>query len=148
MILTYMDNITQPQPGPFRSGPYQMPLQTCRTQHQAWAANLEQSEDEIDQLLTLLAELPNDSYRSLNHPIVGYTQSLSRLKSRIHNLRVDVVCSGTNCAVPTPTTSCPDPHFGVAVTSNSLISSVSAEYARMKDRCQSFLGELMRLNLI
>ena len=143
-----MDNATQSPPAQARTSPFQMPLQTCRTQHQAWAASLEQSEDEIDQLLTLLAELPSDSFRSLNHHTVDYTQSLSRLKSRIHNLRVDVVCSGTSCSSPVPASSCPDPHFGVTVTSNGLIASVSAEYARMKDRCQSFLGELMWLNLI
>jgi hypothetical protein len=132
------------------SAPIQTPLQTCRTQHQAWAVSLEQSEEEIDQLLTLLADLPNDSYRSLNHPVIGYTQSLSRLKSRIHNLRVDVVCTGTGCSTPAPATSCPDPHFSQPTTTNStsLISAVSAEYDRMKDRCQSFLGELMLLNLI
>ena len=143
-----MNNATHSQAGPYRGGPSQTPLLTCRTQHQAWAASLEQSEDEIDQLLTLLAELPNDSYRSVNQYTVDYTQSLSRLKSRIHNLRVDVVCSGTNCSLPIPASPCPDPHFSASVTSNSLISSVSNEYARMKDRCQTFLGELMRLNLI
>ncbi|RYF45918.1 MAG: hypothetical protein EOO39_50495 [Cytophagaceae bacterium] len=138
-----MNNVTQ---SPLQSSTNM--LQTCRTQHQAWAVSLEQSEEEIDQLLTLLADLPNDSYRSLNHPVVGYTQSLSRLKSRIHNLRVDVVCTGTGCSAPVPAASCPDPHFSQPLTSSSIISSVSAEYARMKDRCQSFLGELMLLNLI
>ncbi|MBO0949413.1 hypothetical protein [Fibrella forsythiae] len=123
-------------------------LQTCRTQHQAWAVSLEQSEEEIDQLLTLLADLPSDSFRSLNHPIVGYMQSLGRLKSRIHNLRVDVVCTGASCSTPALASACPDPHFSQPVNSSSIISAVSAEYDRMKDRCQAFLSELMLLNLI
>lgn len=142
-----MDIATQPHTTA-ATLPVQTPLQTCRTQHKAWAVSLEQSEEEIDQLLTLLADLPSDSYRSLNHPIVGYTQSLNRLKSRIHNLRVDVVCTGANCATPVPATACPDPHFSQPTTSGSIISAVSAEYDRMKDRCQAFLGELMLLNLI
>ncbi|NID10692.1 hypothetical protein [Fibrivirga algicola] len=126
----------------------QTPLQTCRSQHQAWATSLEQSEDEIDQLLALLADLPSDSFRSLNHPLVGYTQSLNRLKSRIHNLRADVVCTGTSCSSSATTVSCPDPHFVEPSTSSTIISAVSAEYDRMKERCQAFLGELMLLNLI
>jgi len=98
--------------------------------------------------MTLLADLPSDSFRSLNHPLVGYTQSLSRLKSRIHNLRVDVVCTGAGCTSTVVAASCPDPHFIQPTSSGSIVSAVSAEYDRMKERCQAFLGELMLLNLI
>ena len=147
MTSIHMNTATQAHTT-IAASPVQTPLQTCRTQHQAWAISLEQSEEGIDQLLTLLADLPNDSFRSLNHPVVGYTQSLSRLKSRIHNLRVDVVCTGSGCSTPVAATSCPDPHFVAPTSSSSIISAVYAEYDRMKDRCQSFLGELMLLNLI
>lgn len=124
-------------------------LLTCRTQHQHWALELSQSEQEIDQLMSLLAELPYDTYRSLDHHAIDYTQRLRQLKTRIRRLLTDAVCPGIACssanvaAVP-----CPDPHFVPTLSGNSLIASVSAEYSQLKDRCHRFLSELMRLNLI
>ncbi|GAB3560798.1 hypothetical protein GCM10027578_00020 [Spirosoma luteolum] len=125
-------------------------LQACHAQHQTWASTLRQSEQEIDQLLTLLADLPGpDAYHSLNHPADAYAQALGRLKNRIHDLQTDMVCTGTACtAVPATSTRCADPHFSMPVAGNSLIGTVSAEYVRLKERCQSFLSELMGLNLI
>ncbi|MGF7216206.1 hypothetical protein GGR92_002371 [Spirosoma lacussanchae] len=124
-------------------------LQTCRSQHQNWAASLVESEQEIDQLLTLLSDLPNDNYRSLRDYSADYAQALSRLKHRIHHLRADVVCSGDRCASATgPTAACTDPRYGLPVSSPTLLTSLSSEYIQLKNRCHAFLAELMGLNLI
>lgn len=107
-----------------------------------------QDEQEINQLLTLLAELPDENYRSLQPYTVDYEQVLNRLKARINRLRVEVVCTGTGCSSPTPPASCPDPRFVPPGTGNTLISSVSAEFSRAKDRCDAFFCDLMVLNMI
>lgn len=123
-------------------------LLTCRTQNQRWATTLSESEQEIDQLLTLLAELPTpDTYRSLTAPGT-YTASLQRLKASMRQLRSEVVCAGAGCSQPTPVVPCPDLHFGLTSSANALITNASAEYNRVRDRCYAFLGELMGLNLI
>ena len=129
-------------------GEYPSPIQTCRNQNQAWATTLARNEQEIDQLLVLLAELPNDSDRTLQPYTVDYAQVFDQLKVRIHRLRTDVVCSGAGCSSPTPPAACPDVRFVPPGTGNSLISSVSAEYSRAKERCDAFLSGLMMLNLI
>lgn len=119
----------------------------CRTQHQTWAANLAQSEREIDQLLSLLAELPNINYRSLRNRTIDYAQTLNRLKHRIHRLRIDVACQSDRCMLTSAAT-CPDPRFMLCSMGGTLISGVSTEYDRVKTQCHVFLGELMGLNLI
>lgn len=123
-------------------------VQTCRHQHQTWAASLAERELEIDQLLSLLADLLPEEYHSIHHHSVDYALALSRLKNRIHQLRVDVVCTGAHCSTPTPPTVCPDPHFMPSTLGNSLMSAVAVEFGQMKDRCRAFFGELMVLNLI
>lgn len=129
-------------------GEYPSAIQTCQSQHQTWATALVRNEQEIDQLLTLLADLPNDTCRGLHHHTVDYAQGLDQLKTRIHRLRGDVVCTGAGCPLLTPPASCPDSRFVPPGTDNLLISNVSADYSLVKDRCQSFFGELMQLNLI
>ena len=123
------------------------PVQTCQSQHQTWATTLVRNEQEIDQLLTLLADLPDDACRGLHHHTVDYAQGLDQLKTRIHRLRGDVVCTGAGCPLLTPP-ACPDSRFVSPGTDNPLISNVSADYGLVKDRCQLFFGELMQLNLI
>lgn len=124
-------------------------LLTCRTQHQHWAVDLAQREDDIDQIISLLADLPGDTYRSLNHRVIEYVQKLHQLKAHIHRLLTDVVCSGVACSsMSVANVTCSDPHFAPLTAGNSLIASVSAEYDQIKDRCHLFLSELMRLNLI
>ncbi len=124
-------------------------LLTCRTQHQHWAVDLAQHEDDIDQIISLLADLPGETYRSLNHRASEYVQKLHQLKAHIHRLMTEVVCSGVACSsVNVASVTCPDPHFAPLSTGNSLIASVSAEYDQIKDRCHAFFSELMRLNLI
>jgi len=123
-------------------------LQTCRGLHQTWATTLARSEDEIDQLLSLLADLPTNTGPDPRHVILSQAQALNHLKATIHRLRLDVVCSGAACASPRPATTCPDERFTQVPTNQPLIASVSDEYNRLKYRCQNFLGELMRLNLI
>ena len=122
-------------------------VQACRFRHRTWAAALVQNEGEIDQLRTLLADLPNDTCRSLHHA-VDYAQGLDQLKTRVHRLRMEVVCTGTDCPLLTPPGACPDPRFVPSGTSNSLISNAFADYGLLKDQCQLFFGELMQLNLI
>ena len=124
------------------------PVQTCRNRHRTWAAVLVQNEGHIDQLLTLLANVPGDACRSLNHRAADYAQGLDQLKTRVHRLRTEVVCTSTNCPLSTPPAACPDPRFVSSDTDNSLISTVSAEYDLLKERCQLFFGDLMQLNLI
>ncbi len=125
-----------------------LPLLTCRSQHQRWASTLSENEQEIDFLLSVLADLPDPaSYRSLTAPD-AYAATLHRLKATIGQLRHAVVCIGVSCTQPSPPVPCPDAHFAPLPTSNALITSVSAECDRVRDRCQSLLGELMGLNLI
>ena len=123
------------------------PVQTCRNRHRTWATVLVQNEGHIDQLLTLLAGVPDDVRRSPNHA-VEYTQGLDQLKTRVHRLRMEVVCTGTDCPLSTPLAPCPDPRFVPSGASNSLISTASADYSLLRDRCQLFLSNLMQLNLI
>ena len=123
------------------------PVHTCRNQHRTWATVLVQNEEHIDQLLTLLADVPDDGCRSLHHA-VAYAQGLDQLKTRVHRLRTEVVCTGTDCPLSTPPAACPDPRFVPSDAGNFLISTVSADYNRLKDRCQLFFGDLMQLNLI
>ena len=135
--------LTNPPLGESPSG-----IQACRHQHQTWATTLAGDEQEIDQLLTLLAELPSNSYRSLQPYTVDYAQMLTRLKARMNRLRSDVICTGTGCSSPNPPAFCPDPRFVSPTTGNTLIASVSAEFSRAKERCDAFFGELMMRNLI
>jgi hypothetical protein len=123
-------------------------VQTCRSLHQTWATTLTESEQEIDQLLNLLEEFPDDKYQTLHERTTNIAQTLSQLRSRIQHLQLDMVCAGTHCSSLEITTSCPDPHFMLPATGNPLISAVTIEYGLIKERCQAFLGELMRLNLI
>ncbi len=128
----------------------QMPvLFTCRTQHQHWAADLAQREDDIDQMMSLLSDLPDDTYRSLNHHAPAYVQKLRQLKAHIHRLLTEVVCLGVACSsASVASVTCPDPRFVQTGGVNALIISMSSEYSQLKDRCHLFLSELMRLNLI
>lgn len=142
-FLTMINLLTNPPLGELPSG-----IQSCRHQHQTWATTLAGDEQEIDQLLTLLAELPSNSYRSLQPYTVDYAQVLNRLKVRMNRLRVDAVCTGTGCSSSTPPAACPDPRFVSPMTGNTLIASVSAEFSRAKERCDAFFCELMVLNLI
>jgi hypothetical protein len=121
---------------------------SCRAQHQNWANRLSQSEAEIDQLLSLLSDLPADSYSSLTEFKRAYASALNRLKIGIHQLQTDVVCDGLGCASTPPPTTCTDVHFTSPVSSNALISSALLSYDQIKDRCNTYLAELVGLNLI
>lgn len=123
-------------------------LQTCRSQHQRWSALLAQSETEIDQLLHLLADLPTSPHHAQRQSMLTYAQALTRLKQTIHRLRLDVICSGVNCTRPQPPATCSDERFAETPFTQIAITRVSDEYTRLQNRCQTFLSELMRLNLI
>ncbi|MDB5241592.1 MAG: hypothetical protein JWP57_2217 [Spirosoma sp.] len=125
------------------------PLQTCRSLHQTWGTLLTESEQEIDQLLNLLEELPDNNYQTLQERTANFAQTLSQLRSRMQHLQHDVVCAGTHCSsLEVTSSSCPDLHFLLPATGNPLIAAVTLEYGLIKERCQAFLGELMRLNII
>lgn len=137
---------------PTRHQPTDTVFQTCRTQHQTWAAQLAQNELEIDQLLTLLAELPSHNYQHMRSYTVTYAQTLKQLKNRIHRLQLDVLCTRHTCA-PAPNTpaapTCPGGQYAtLPAQGSSLVATVSSEYDRVKSRCNSYVGELMGLNLI
>lgn len=121
---------------------------SCRAQHQSWAATLTQSEEGIDQLLTLLADLPGNSYRSLSEFKQIYASALNRLKTTIHQLRTSVVCDGSGCASTPPPAMCIDARFTSPVSRNVLIDSVLVNYDQIKARCNTYLAELVGLNLI
>ncbi len=121
---------------------------SCRAQHQTWAATLTQSEDGIDQLLALLADLPGDSYRTLNEFKQTYASALNRLKTGIQQLRTSVVCDGSGCAAPVPPAMCIDARFSSPVSRNVLIDNVLLSYEQVKSRCNTYLAELVGLNLI
>lgn len=124
------------------------PVQTCRNLHRTWASVLVRNEQEIDQLLTLLTDVPDDTCRSLNHNAVDYAQGLDHLKTRVHRMRTEGICTGTDCPLLTPPAACPDARFVLSGVGNPLISTISADYGLMKGRCQLFFGELVQLNLI
>lgn len=131
-------------------------FQTCRTQHQTWAAQLAQNEQEIDQLLTLLTELPGYDYQRMRNHTVDYAQALNQLKNRIHRLQLDVLCTSQSCAQPSAGVAaksafpvCPDGRYATPpAQGSSLVATVSSEYDRVKSRFNAFVGELMGLNLI
>lgn len=131
-------------------------FQTCRAQHQTWAAQLAREEQEIDQLLTLLAELPSYDYQQMRNHTVTYAQTLKRLKNRIHRLRIDVLCANQTCAQATAGAAaksaypaCPDGRYATPpAQGSSLMATVSSDYDRVKSRCNTYVGELMGLNLI
>ena len=121
---------------------------SCRVQHQMWAATLAQSEDGIDQLLALLADLPGDSYWTLHEFKQTYASALSRLKLGIQQLRMSVVCDGSGCAAPIPPAMCIDARFTSPVSRNVLIDSVLVNYEQIKTHCNTYLAELVGLNVI
>ena len=127
-------------------------FQTCRAQHQSWAAQLARNEQEIDQLLTLLAELPSHNYQHMRSHTVTYAQTLKQIKNRIHRLRIDVLCTDQTCvqaAARVAAPICPDGRYDTPPAQGStLIATVSSDYDRVKSRCNTFVGELMGLNLI
>jgi hypothetical protein len=122
-------------------------VQICRTQNQAWATTLVANEQEIDQLLTLLADLPNDSYRSLYHRAVDYTGDLASLKSRFQQIRLNMVCEGIPCT-STEHQACREPRFGLYALIETHFRPLTDEFSRIKDSCYQFLNGLMTLNLI
>jgi hypothetical protein len=122
---------------------------TCRTRHQAWANTLRQSEQEIDQLLTLLADLPEQTKSlQLQSQTVQYESTLNRLKNHIQHLRTDMICAGSDCNAQPGEVGCTDVRFVPQASEVTIFSGLSAEVGRIKERCQSFLGKLVGLNLI
>lgn len=124
------------------------PLLTCRQQHAAWAETLQRSEQDIDQLLSLLADLPTDPCHLPRRYILDYASALNQLRTTIHRLRVDIVCSGSHCGNEQPATPCPDGRFVVQAVGTNPINGLAAEYDRLRTRCQSYLDELVGLNLL
>ncbi|GAB2583574.1 hypothetical protein [Spirosoma areae] len=123
-------------------------IQTCRHQNQHWAATLAQNEQEIDQLLSLLANLPeHHSYRSLHHPAVDYSGSLNLLKMSFQQLRLDMVCEGMTCTL-TERQTCQEPRFGVYTLIERHCRPLTDEFNRVRDEYYQFLTCLMTLNLI
>lgn len=123
-------------------------VQTCRTQNQAWATTLVANEEEIDQLLTLLADLPGQhSYRSLYHHAVDYTGDLACLKSSFQEIRLDMICQGIPCT-STEHQTCREPRFGLYTLIETHFRPLTDEFTRIKDGCYQFLAGMVSLNLI
>ncbi len=123
-------------------------LYTCRQLHQRWAGTLLASEGEVNQLLTLLADLPDPATpRSPAHLTILSAQ-LHRLKTRICQLRTEMVCSGGLCSLPQPPQPCPDAHFVARPEPTDPIADLATECSGVQNRCQTVLSELMELNMI
>lgn len=123
-------------------------VQLCRSQNQLWATTLVANEQEIDQLLTILADLPEQhSYRSLYHRAIDYTGDLACLKSRFQQMRLNMVCAGIPCASSEHQT-CRDPHFGLYTLLETHCRPLTDEFSRIKDGCYQFLNGMVSLNLI
>ena len=73
-------------------------LQACRQQHRVWSVAIDQSEQEIDQLLIRLhTVLKQTDSRPLNTQTTYYYTTLKRLKYHFHRLQLDRVCQNTAC---------------------------------------------------
>lgn len=123
-------------------------VQTCRIQNQAWATTLVANEQEIDQLLTLLADLPEQhSYRSLYHRAVEYTGDLACLKSRFQQIRLTMVCEGIPCT-STEHQACREPRFGLYSLIETHFRPLTDEFSRIRNGCYQLLNGMVSLNLI
>lgn len=105
------------------------------------------NEQEIDQLLRILADLPeHNSYRSLRHRAADYIGGLNILKSRFQRLRLDMTCE--SACVPNESQTCREPRFGLYTRIETHFRPLTDEFSRIKDGCYQFLSGLVSLNLI
>jgi hypothetical protein len=123
-------------------------LYTCRQLHLRWAGTLLASEGEVDQLLSLLTDLTDPATPRNPARLTALSGQLQQLKTRIYQLRSEVVCSGGLCSLPQPPQPCPDAHFVARTGKHDPITDLATECSGVQDRCQTVLSELMGLNLI
>ncbi len=123
-------------------------VQTCRTQHQTWAATIAQHEQEIDQLLALLNDLlEHHNYQSLRHRAVNYYGDLNHLKSGFQRLRLDTICQTMDCS-HTQRQSCREPRFSLYATIESRFHALTDDLNRIQAGCYQFLSVMVTLNLL
>jgi hypothetical protein len=85
---------------PIHASPDGQPMlfQACRHQHRAWSAAIEQSQQEIEQLLIRLRDTPKQvDSPPLITQASPYYSTLKRLQYHFHRLQTDRVCQHTAC---------------------------------------------------
>ncbi len=125
-------------------------IQTCRTQHQVWATTIAADKQEIDQLLTILTDLPTPRhYRSLHHSAVDYADTLNLLKGDFQRLQGCMVCDRAACTAPQQLL-CASPRLGLYTTLavNSHLLALTDEFDRIRERYYQFLSFMVTLNMI
>lgn len=75
-------------------------MQVCQNHHSGWTKIVTQCEQEIDQLLELLADLPqNPTYRSLCLRAGECNEALDELKCYYQRIRSTMICESA-CKIP------------------------------------------------
>lgn len=124
-------------------------LPACRAGYQDQRQAIERHEEEINQLQALLLDvLTRYNYRSLRHSAVAYCRKLNNLRTLLNRLHRDLVCEGAACGAITDTKACYDKHFGLSITLERHIKTLTDEFERIKADCIQFLSGMMTLNLL
>ncbi|WP_080240323.1 hypothetical protein [Spirosoma rigui] len=112
----------------------------CQIQHQYWTAIIVRNEQEIQQLLLFLTELPEQrNPQSPNYQAKYYYSDLIRLKNIFQRLRLDMICDHSLCGSTTPF-SCRKAKAGLYTNMavDAQLRVLDAELARIKARCTQF----------
>lgn len=118
----------------------------CQSANQSWMAAFAHYQEEIDYLLSQIADLRNGSaYRSLFHSPEQYHRDLIRLRSQMQQVRVKNLCEHLNCT-SAQSSPCINARFGLyAVVPWSTLTD---EFARLQSGCRQLFTNLLSLNLL
>jgi|GEM_PF-1900388 len=142
-IYVMTDTLTNPPQGDESSL-----IQACRSQNQAWTTAIVQYEQEIDNLLALLADLlEHPVYQNLRLRAIDYHGTLNHVKNRLQRLRLDMVCENRVC-LPSERQVCRDPRFGLQPLVESHLRALTDEFSRVKAGCYQFLSVMVTLNML
>ncbi|WP_338874656.1 hypothetical protein WBJ53_03455 [Spirosoma sp. SC4-14] len=123
-------------------------IQACRSQNQVWTTAIVQYEQEIDNLLALLADLlEHPTYQNLRLRAIDYYGTLNQVKSRFQRLRLDMVCENRVC-MPSDQQVCREPRFGLYTLVDSHLRALADEFSRVKAGCYQFLSVMVTLNML
>ena len=136
---------------PLRNSTTNLDLQLfkqCRTENQRLETILTGYEQEIDQLMILLADvLDQYNYHSLRQRALTYQIDLKHLKIRLDRLRMDLICASGQCG-SNPSAVCKEHRLGFYQSIKPQLTTLSDEFTSTKDGCYQFLSVLVQLNLM
>jgi hypothetical protein len=113
---------------------------SCRSQHQYWTAIIVRNEQEIDQLLLFLMDLPEQrNPRSLNYQAKYYYSDLVRIKKVFQCLRLDLICEQSACGTAS-SAPCRKYQSGLytSMAVDSQLRALADELVQIKARCSQF----------